>query len=250
MDKVILTIFTDPMMGLSYESEPIMERLEKEYGDRVEFRYVMSLLVRDVSDFMTTEELDMEPDLGIRHYCNRLAQIYKNEEPLGCLPINMDNFCLFDINHRSSRPLNLAYKAAQLSDPDKADTFLTALRHATVKDCLPTTHFDIILHIVRKTRLNETSFIQHYQSGSADFALEKDLAYTHNLGIHVLPSYMFQYADKAIIMQSFEYQDFAAIISELINEWPSNKFNEDKNTAVLANTKPFGAVLVEVFPRH
>ena len=56
MEKIILTTFTDPMMGLSYESEPIMDRLKKEYGDIIEFRNVMGLLVRDVSDFMTPEE--------------------------------------------------------------------------------------------------------------------------------------------------------------------------------------------------
>ena len=30
------------MMGLSYESEPIMERLKEEYGTQIEFRYVMA----------------------------------------------------------------------------------------------------------------------------------------------------------------------------------------------------------------
>ena len=65
MEKVILTTFTDPMMGLSYESEPIMDRLQKEYGDIIEFRNVMTLLVRDVSDFMTPEERAMKPEDGI-----------------------------------------------------------------------------------------------------------------------------------------------------------------------------------------
>ena len=31
-DKLILTVFTDPMMGLSYESEPIMDRLATRYA--------------------------------------------------------------------------------------------------------------------------------------------------------------------------------------------------------------------------
>ncbi len=56
VDKIILTAFTDPMMGLSYESEPIMDRLQEAYAGRIEFRYVMSLLVRDASDFMLPEE--------------------------------------------------------------------------------------------------------------------------------------------------------------------------------------------------
>ena len=140
-DKIILTVFTDPMMGLSYESEPIIERLKKEYAGQIEIRYVMSVLVRDVSDFMLPEELALGPEEGIRRYCKRLAQIYKSEESIGGLPINMEGFCLFDTKHRSSKPLNLAYKAAQLTDSEKADGFLTALRNATVLDCRPTTHY-------------------------------------------------------------------------------------------------------------
>ncbi|MBR0510886.1 MAG: hypothetical protein IJJ85_12285 [Clostridia bacterium] len=42
MEKVILTIFTDPMMGLSYECEPIFDRLKNEYGDGLEIRYVIA----------------------------------------------------------------------------------------------------------------------------------------------------------------------------------------------------------------
>jgi len=102
MKKIILTAFTDPMMGLSYEREPIMDRLRSEYGEVLEFRNVMGLLVRDVSGFMTREERAMEPAAGIRRYCERLAKIYKSEQSIGGLPINMDGFCLFDENHRSS----------------------------------------------------------------------------------------------------------------------------------------------------
>lgn len=144
---------------------------------------MMSLLVRDVSDFMTPEERGMDAESGIRKYCKRLAGIYKSEEPIGGLPINMEGFRLFDAEHRSSKPLNLAYKAAQLADPDRADTFLIELRHATVIDCLPTTHFDEIMKVVRKVGIDENSFKQFYQNGSA----EKDLEYTLSLGVHSLP---------------------------------------------------------------
>ena len=131
-NKIVLTAFTDPMMGLSYESEPIIDRLQEEYDGRIEIRYVMALLVRDVSDFMLPDKKALDPKVGILRYCKRLAGIYKSEESIGGLPINMDGFCLFDVDHRSSRPLCLAYKAAQLADPDKANAFLRALCHATV----------------------------------------------------------------------------------------------------------------------
>lgn len=215
MDGMIfLTVFTDPMMGLSYESEPIIERLRKEYGDRLEIRYVMSVLVRDVADFMTPEERAMEPEKGVRRYCERLAKIYKSEESVGGLPIHMDGFRLFDTAHRTSKPLCLAYKAAQLAAPDKADAFLIALRRATVLDCRPTTHFDEILKVVCRVGIDGDAFIRCYHEGAAS-ALEEDLAFARRLGVYSLPSYLIRRGDKVLMMQSFDYRDFENAIERL-----------------------------------
>ena len=211
-EKIIFTTFTDPMMGLTYEMEPIYDRLKQEYGNRIEFRWVMSLLVRDVSDFMTSRERTMEPEAGIRAYNARLAQIYKSEEAIGGLPINMDGFCLFDTEHRSSRPLNLAYKAAQLVDPERADDFLLNLRHATVIDCRPTTHMDVILDIVNQTGIDEALFERHYTDGTAEAALQNVLSYAARLGIRSLPTCLIQCKDKALLMQSFAYADYVSAI--------------------------------------
>ena len=212
--KITMTVFTDPMMGLSYESEPIIERLQRKYGAELCVCYVMSVLVRDVSDFMTQEELSMEPEAGIRRYCGRLAKIYKSEESIGGLPINMEGFRLFDAEHRSSKPLCLAYKAAQIAAPDRADAFLTALRHATVPDCRPTTHFDEIINVVRRVGIDESAFTKCY-NGEAESALAADLALTRRLGIYSLPSYLIRCGGKALILQSFDHRDFESAIERL-----------------------------------
>lgn len=45
-DKISLVTFTDPMMGLSYECEPIFRKLETHFAGRIDFHYVMSQIGR------------------------------------------------------------------------------------------------------------------------------------------------------------------------------------------------------------
>ena len=206
--EITITTFTDPMMGLTYECEPIYDRLETAYP-QIRFQWVMSVLVRDVSDFML-------PGETIPQYNKRLAKIYESEQSIGGLPISMPDLRLFDEEHRTSLPLNLAYKAAQLADRDKADIFLKNLRHATVVDVRPTTHFEEILRIVRNTGIDEAKFVKHYNNGSAQTELSKDLQLVGELGIHTLPAYMIQCGESTVIVRSMiDYENFVSIIEQL-----------------------------------
>lgn len=77
MNKVTLTIFTDPMMGLSYESEPMIRRLETHFGESFEIRYAMCVFVGDVRHFMIPEDMADTPEQTLRNYKRRLASIYQ-----------------------------------------------------------------------------------------------------------------------------------------------------------------------------
>ncbi|MBQ9002715.1 MAG: hypothetical protein IJ087_12760, partial [Eggerthellaceae bacterium] len=83
MDKIVITQFTDPMMGLSWECEPMLQRVRERFGDAVELRDVMGVLVRDVADFMTPGERALPEEEGISAYNERLAQIYLDEVSIG-----------------------------------------------------------------------------------------------------------------------------------------------------------------------
>lgn len=45
-----ITTFTDPMMGLSYESEPFLRQLETHFSQQICFVYAMGGLVENVTD--------------------------------------------------------------------------------------------------------------------------------------------------------------------------------------------------------
>ncbi len=108
----------------------------------------------------------------------------------------MTDFRLFDTEHTSSIPLNLAYKAAELASPEKADRFLYNLRYATIVDCRPTTHREEILKVVDKTDIDVAEFCKHFDGDTAKKALERDFELGQEYKIRALPAYLLKYGEK------------------------------------------------------
>ena len=216
MDKVIIKTFTDPMMGLSYECEPIFRKLETYFEGNIEFQYIMSGLVKNVYDFVDKQDLVKGEDYAIKNYNKKLAKIYEIEEAISNMPINMTDFHLFDTENTSSIPLNLAYKSVQIFAPDKADLFLYNLRYATIVDCRQTTKIDEILKVVEQTGINKDEFLKYYNDGTAENKFMEDLMLCRQLGIYTLPSYLIQYQDSAILIKSLiGYNSFVSAIKEI-----------------------------------
>lgn len=211
-----LTTFTDPMMGLSYESEPVMRKIETHFAGQVEFRYTMGVLVRDVHDFMIPEDYASTPEQSIRNYNKRLAAIYKQEEEISGMPIVMQDFRLFDAEHTTSRPLCLAFKAVQRVMPEKAEQFLYRLRFATIVETRPTTHREELLRVVRQTGIDEGEFLAAYTDGRAEAALQHDLYVCQSLGIRGLPAHILHYGRRHVIVPGVaDYNTLTSAISTL-----------------------------------
>lgn len=83
-----------------------------DFAGVIEFKFVMSLLVRNVYELVNPRDLEISRAVAIQNYNSKLTKIYESEESLGGLSIVMDGFNLFSENETSSLPLNLAYKAA------------------------------------------------------------------------------------------------------------------------------------------
>jgi len=201
MGKVVITQFSDPMMGLSWECEPAIRHVEEELGNTVEIRDCMGVLVRDVVDFMTPEERALSEAEGIARYNARLARIYLSEVPVGGVPMNMEGFALFAPGRRSSLPLCLAYEAAKLADPGKARAFLHRLREATVLECRPTTKPDEIMRVVRICGIDANTFAEHFEDGDAMAALEEDLRFKDSLGIWALPAFLVECGRRSVLIR-------------------------------------------------
>ena len=90
--KVRFTLVSDPMMGLAWECEPLLRRLETHFAGRLETHHMMSVLVRDVADFVNPSDLRLGLAEAISRYLPRLASIYMAEEHIAGMPIRMDGF--------------------------------------------------------------------------------------------------------------------------------------------------------------
>ena len=215
-EKITLITFTDPMMGISYECEPIFRKIETHFDGKIDFHYVMSGLVRNVYELITPDELSLGKDIAIKLYNARLAEIYRSEENLGGLPINMTDFELFSTTETSSDPLNIAYKAAQIVDNSKSAEFLYRLRYATIVDCRPTTKLAEILKVVIKSGIDHKKFLTAYNDGSAAKNFKQDLQFCRRIGINSLPSYLIQYKSEGALIQNLAgYDTFAQVFDEL-----------------------------------
>ena len=213
---VRITTFTDPMMGLSYECEPIFRKLETHFPKALVHTYVMSGLVQNVYDFVDLADLCEGKDFAIKKYNARLAKIYEDEESITGMPINMTNFRLFSVNCPSSIPLNIAYKAAELADAENASRFLYNLRYATIAECRPTTRRKGIMAVVHQTGIDENEFCRHFDGKTAKAALERDLMFCRQLGIRTLPAYLLQYREKEVLIQSLiGYTAFVSLLAEI-----------------------------------
>ncbi|MBP3892600.1 MAG: DsbA family protein [Atopobiaceae bacterium] len=218
MSKVLVTHFTDPMMGLSWEMEPALRAIEVRFGSQVEVRPAMGLLMQDVSDFMTPEERSLPEAEGLTRYNARLARIYLQEEPIAGMPINMEGFALFAPDRRTSLPLCLAYEAVAALRPKLAATFLYRLRYATVVECRPTTKLEELVRVAKLCDMGEGEFLDTYRSSEAQNHLYRDLALKEQLGIYGLPALLVSSGDQAAFLPGVpSYQQLEQAVAQVSN---------------------------------
>lgn len=218
MKQVQIYNFTDPMMGLSYESEPFFRQLETHFGEQVALHFVMGGLVREVGDFMIADDFKEGEAHAFLRYNTRLAKIYESEQAISGMPIKMDRLNLFADDRRSSIPLNLAFKAVQRLAPEKAEHFLYRLRFATIVEQRITTDEAELVNVAVEAGIEKTAFLNMYHSDEAKQALQNDFNLRATLGVRGLPAYLFCYGDKQILRTGvLHFSDFVQTIQQISN---------------------------------
>ena len=119
--------FTDPVCTWCWGSEPVLRKLEVWYGRQVNIRYLMGGLVEDIRAFYDrANDIGGDPERSNA----QIARHWLEASERHGMPVRTDGFRLFSADTVSTYPQNIAFKAAQLTDPERAARYLRRLREA------------------------------------------------------------------------------------------------------------------------
>lgn len=197
--------FTDPVCTWCWGSEPVLRKLEVWYGEQVKLRYVMGGLVKDIRAFHdSVNDIGGDPERSNV----QIARHWLEASERHGMPVRTDGFHLFTAETVSTYPQNMAFKAAELTNPALASRYLRRMREASAAEARETGRLEVLIELAAEIGLNVAAFVRHLNDGSAENAFKNDLELTHRYGVRGFPTFVFIYGKRELMLRG--YQDFAS----------------------------------------
>lgn len=198
--------FTDPVCTWCWGSEPVLRKLATWYGDQVHVRYVMGGLVKDIRAFYdSVNGIGGDPERSnlqiARHWLEASAR--------HGMPVRIDGFRLFTTETISTYPQNVAFKAAELTNPALAARYLRRMREASAAEARETGRREVLIELASDIGLDVATFIGYLNDGSAERAFHEDLELTRRYGVRGFPTFVFRVGERELKLGG--YQDFSAM---------------------------------------
>lgn len=209
-DQTFLQIlaFTDPVCTWCWGSEPVLRKLQVGYGDRIRIRPVMGGLVEDIRTFYDrANAIGCDPEGSNA----AIAAHWLEASERHGMPVRNQGFRLFTAETVSTYPQNIAYKAAELTDPLLAPRYLRRLREASAAEARETGRREVLIELASEVGLDLAAFIGHLDDGSAEGAFRADLEKTRQFGVRGFPSFHLSFGARALSLRG--YQTFQSMLS-------------------------------------
>ncbi len=221
--------FTDPVCTWCWGSEPVLRKLEVWYGDQVKLRYVMGGLVKDIRAFHdSANDIGGDPERSNL----QIARHWLEASERHGMPVRTDGFRLFTADIVSTYPQNIAFKAAELTNPVLASRYLRRMREASAAEARETGRREVLIELASEIGLDVPAFVGHLNDGSAESAFNKDLELTRRYGVRGFPTFVFLYEKRELKLGGYQnFTSFQAVIQTLsggiVQGKPPGKTGED-----------------------
>lgn len=198
--------FTDPVCTWCWGSEPVLRKVETWYGDAVRIHYVMGGLVEDIRAFYDrANNIGGDPELSN----TQIARHWLEASERHGMPVRIEGFRLFTAETVSTYPQNIAFKAAELTNPGLAARYLRRMREASAAEARETGRQGVLIELASDVGLDVAAFIGHLKDGSAETAFQQDMETTRRYGARGFPTFVFRYGERETMLRG--YQSFPAM---------------------------------------
>jgi len=185
MDPVIeLIVYTDPYCTWCWGSEPVLRKIQEVYGDQVRLVYRMGGLVEDTIRFR-----DPLNKIGGPGMHRQVAEHWRQAATRHGMPVDADVFIDFESEFRSTWPACIAYKAAELQNPELAGKYLRRLREGASAEHLPIHRPEVQADLAGEVGLDRQRLLADIENGSAEQAFREDLQLCRDNEVTGFPSY-------------------------------------------------------------
>jgi len=166
--------FTDPICSTCWIFQPLLKKMNLEYGHCLDLQYYMGGLLPSWQECKGKIKCPSDA-----------AQHWKEVGELHEMPIVGDVWIEDPLS--SSFPPSIAFKAAQLQDPEKAISFLRRIREMVFVEKKNIMKWEYIVQAALEADLDPVRLLKDFNT-DAQLAFEKDLALARKLNVASFPT--------------------------------------------------------------
>lgn len=213
---VKIIYYTDPICSSCWGIEPQLRKLKLAYGSAIDIEYRMGGLLPDWS--YNSGGISKPSDVA--HHWDEVSVYYD-------MPIDGDVW-LKDPLH-SSYPPSIAFKAAQLQDPDKAIRFLRVIREMVFLQQKNITRWEHLAVAAKQVGLDAVQLKADVE-GKAEALFREDLAAAKAQGVRGFPTLFFTdgAGNTAFVYGAKPYSAFEQALLKLHPEALNSPYDQSR----------------------
>jgi putative protein-disulfide isomerase len=233
--------YQDPYCTWCWGSEPILRKIQELYGGQVKITFKAGGLIETLDEQIAQQ------------WFEQVAQHWLDASERHGMPVDVHVWQDLQGDFRSTYPANIAYKAAQLQDPDLADTFLRRMREAAAAERRYIHRKEVQVELAREVGLDSEKFVNALETDSAEKAFYEDLEEFRATGSKAYPTFLITYIQgKRTLLSGYRrFELFEKIFKDLAGDEPVKKKLEATSESILAFIRKYGKVatreVAEVF---
>jgi 2-polyprenyl-6-methoxyphenol hydroxylase-like FAD-dependent oxidoreductase/predicted DsbA family dithiol-disulfide isomerase len=203
--QIQVLYFTDPICSTCWIIQPTLRKLKLEYDNYVNIEYCMGGLLPSWEKYNGTAIV--KPADAAKHW-DEVGAAYD-------MPLDGDIWREDPLT--SSYPPSIAFKAAQLQDPERAIHFLRRIKEMVFTQKKNIIKWEHLRMAAFEVGLDAARLLRDYE-GKAKELFRQDLALSQQLGVKGFPTLFFSNGDKTkhVIRGLQPYERFEEIIRTMI----------------------------------